>query len=339
MSPRLILPPSINGVPNPRWIPPRGFEPLPGDIAFMRATLMRAKGLPPDIIDLIFDQAEYWAHSSSFFEQSVRISGTDAQENKFLIRCPPVGITKVSPLAEELAYDTTEAQPLPLQEEWPPASFADLVDHPTPRLIHPCRKIVFAIKSHDQGWGNTGITHDFDNYATSWTWFEAGLERFDASQVCTSPVPGLDESFANPCCPGDAQCTYDVRRESSTDTAPSLPVCGLRPIHPAIHADNNSRYSYSHSLLPDDRLNIQRNRAAFGQWQNHRVVWSWLDDIEPNSSAGEELHRNGRGRASANGSFVRSLKLGDVVTIWGKARFPQWVNMVESIRVDVYWAV
>ncbi|RDA93295.1 hypothetical protein CP533_2024 [Ophiocordyceps camponoti-saundersi (nom. inval.)] len=320
-----ILPLSLDG---PVKAVKKGFEPPPGDIAFLRATLNRAKSLPPDIIDLIFDYAEYWAHSSCSLEQSLRIAGAGAQENKFLIRSPPLGITRVTRLVEELAYDTTEAQPLPLVEEQSPVFFAGLVDYPTPRLIHPCRKIVFTIRSRDQGWGNVN-RDDSDPYDGSWTWFEAGLERFDASQECTSSVPVM----------GDSHCTYDVRREGSSEAAPTLPICGLRPVHPSIHLDSHSRHGYDHPLLPDDRFNIQRNRAASDQWQDHCVVWSYLDDVEPSSNAGVELHRRGRGRASGNGSFVRSLKLGDVVTVWGKARFPQWVNMVESISIDVYWAV
>ncbi|KAF4587201.1 ankyrin repeat protein [Ophiocordyceps camponoti-floridani] len=304
-------------------------SPTPDDIVLLRAALHRAKGLPPDIVDCIFDFAEFWARSSSVvnygseMRQSKSIVASCPQENTFLLRSPPLGLTHVCRgnirLAEELVYDSSEARPIPLTREHDAAYFSRLVDYPTPRLVNPCRKIVFSIRSHDQGWGN----HD-GSYASSWTWFEAGLERFDAAQEC------------------DEKCTYDARRDSSTETPPALPVCGIRPVQPTISVltdQDETRYLYDHPLLPDDRYNICRNKAACRDWQDHVVAWSYLDDVEPTSDAGADLHQKGRGRASADGSFVRGLRLGDVVTVWGKARFPQWINTVDSVRIDVYWAV
>ncbi|PHH71998.1 hypothetical protein CDD80_4836 [Ophiocordyceps camponoti-rufipedis] len=282
-------------------------SPTPDDIVLLRAALHRAKGLPPDIVDCIFDFAEFWARSSSVvnygneMRQSKSIVASCPQENTFLLRSPPLGLTHVCRgnvrLAEELVYDSSEARPIPLTRERDAAYFSRLVDYPTPRLVNPCRKIVFSIRSRDQGWG----THD-----------------------------------------GDEKCTYDARRDSSTETPPALPVCGLRPVQPTINVltdQDETRYLYDHPLLPDDRYNICRNKAACPDWQDHVVTWSYLDDVEPTSDAGADLHQKGRGRASADGSFVRGLRLGDVVTVWGKARFPQWINKVESVHIDVYWAV
>jgi len=33
------------------------------------------------------------------------------------------------------------------------------------------------------------------------------------------------------------------------------------------------------------------------------------------------------------------MKVGDVVPVWGKARFPGWANVVEMVKIDIYWAV
>lgn len=81
-----------------------------------------------------------------------------------------------------LAYDTNEAKPRPLGKEHDPSYFAKLADYPTPKLLHPVRKVVFSIRSKDQGWG--GDSEDHHTYHGSWTWFEAGLEKFDAEQTC-----------------------------------------------------------------------------------------------------------------------------------------------------------
>lgn len=44
------------------------------------------------------------------------------------------------------------------------------------RTEHPCKKIVFSFKSHDQGWGGDPGSHG--TYHGSYTWFDVGLERF-----------------------------------------------------------------------------------------------------------------------------------------------------------------
>jgi len=47
-----------------------------------------------------------------------------------------------------------------------------------PRGKSPCRKIVFTIKSYDQGWG--GTRGEDGPYAGSFTWFDVGKERLSA---------------------------------------------------------------------------------------------------------------------------------------------------------------
>ncbi|KAM4063711.1 Ankyrin repeat protein [Hirsutella rhossiliensis] len=305
-----------------------GYRPTPIDIVVTRIMLTRSKRLPPDLVDSIFDFAEYWAHSTSVVnypsehQDHLRIRGTGADENKFLLRSLPLGLTTIhgdQNLAEELTYDSNEAKPLPLETEHDGVFFARLANYPTPRLVNPCRKIVFSIRSHDQGWG--GQPENRDTYKSSWTWFEAGLERFDATQNC------------------DDKCTYDVRGDSPSSTPPDLPVCGLRPVHPSIEQGESEDYRYVHPTLHQDQWVIRRNKTASRVWQDHVVTWSYGDDIKAESDAGMELDEQGRGRGTGDGTFVRSLRMGDVVTVWGKARFPAWVNNIESVKIEVYWAV
>ena len=100
------------------------------------------------------------------------------------LRSYPLGLTGIDDdgLVEGLAYDTDEAKPRPLTAPRDAAFFANLARYPTPRLARPCRKIVFSFRSKDQGW--TTQPDARGTYASSWTWFEAGLERFDAEQDC-----------------------------------------------------------------------------------------------------------------------------------------------------------
>ncbi|KAK2594080.1 hypothetical protein QQS21_008229 [Conoideocrella luteorostrata] len=334
------------------------YRPTPIDIIVTRIMLMRSIKLPADLVDAVFDYAEYWAHSTNVIDyqaehqDSLRIVGSSPEEDKFLLRSYPVGLTGIeggTSLAKELAYDTREAKPLPRNIDCDPTYFAKMAKYPTPRLLNPVRKVVFTIKSHDQGWSNRDDSAG--TYKASSTWFEAGLERFDAEQTC------------------NAQCTRDVRQELAESKPPALPVCGIRPVHPKIRSKRSSEnaqnldntayagddethmhgnannaydedeYEYIHPLEGQPEWEIQRNRTATREWQEKAVTWSYLDDVKANSDAGKALDDEGRGRATGDGSFVRNLRMGDVVTVWGKARFPSWVNSVDYVKIDVYWAV
>jgi hypothetical protein len=33
------------------------------------------------------------------------------------------------------------------------------------------------------------------------------------------------------------------------------------------------------------------------------------------------------------------MAVGDVITLWGRARFPGWINHIQEVKIDVYWAV
>ncbi|KAG5952893.1 hypothetical protein E4U57_005767 [Claviceps arundinis] len=326
------------------------YRPTPTDVIVAHIMLTRSLKLPWELVDSIFDMAEYWAHSINAIEYQaeqqdhLRISGSSGMQDRFLLRSYPLGLTGIDgqdSLSQELAYDTHDAKTLPLQSDCDPSYFSRLAKYPTPRLVNPARKIVFKMKSRDQGWG--GEPDLKGTYKASWTWFEAGLERFDSEAKCNS------------------QCTLDVREDDEEAKTPALSVCCLRPIQPKIapkhgrsettdgdgtnqdepneHDHPEDMYGYVHPLNAPSEWLIQCNKTATGDWQEHTVTWSYLDDVNPNSDAGTALEDRGRGRSTGDGSLVRSLRMGDVITIWGKARFPGWVNSIEYVKVEVYWAV
>lgn len=63
----------------------------PIDIVIARIMLTKGKKLPPDVVDVIFDFAEYWAHSSNEIDfiaehsNPLMINGGSPVENKFLV--------------------------------------------------------------------------------------------------------------------------------------------------------------------------------------------------------------------------------------------------------------
>lgn len=73
-----------------------GFHrPTPIDIIVARIMLTRSMRLPPELIDSIFDMAEYWAHSLNVIDYQAkqqdhrRINGSSRSEDSFLVstRC------------------------------------------------------------------------------------------------------------------------------------------------------------------------------------------------------------------------------------------------------------
>ena len=257
-------------------------------------------------------------------------------------------------MSQELAYDHKPAPPRKLVKTADPAVFRKHANYPTPRLPHPVRKIVFSIRSHDQGWaGQTGE----GEYRGSYTWFDAGLEKFESDMNCKlrnyAPCENISQlSIDNDA--GEPMCVPDVRYESVTTEAPGLPNCALRSIQPPLRADapENAHklheheglgpatiYYYEHPLLSTEKYLIQKNKTASKRSRTYRVTWSYLDDTDPESIEGIALADMGRGSETATGEFVRNLELGDMVTIWGKARFPGWVNVVEKAKVEIFWAV
>lgn len=99
------------------------------------------------------------------------------------------------------------------------------------------------------------------------------------------------------------------------------------------------RLVYQHDLLPEPNWLVHRVEKGHKEFQDYRVVWSWTDDVQADSKEGQELEKEGRGRATGSGEFVRSLKMGDVLTLWAKARFQGWSNNYDAASVTVYWAV
>lgn len=71
-----------------------GYRPTPADICIVRLMITRAIKLPPDLVDAIFDHAEYWAHSSNEIDfelehkSPLKIVGSSPVEDKFLVSHP-----------------------------------------------------------------------------------------------------------------------------------------------------------------------------------------------------------------------------------------------------------
>ncbi|TGO13070.1 hypothetical protein BTUL_0077g00230 [Botrytis tulipae] len=317
-------------------------------------TLRPESPLPLELIDAIIDLSEYWPHTTTtgfFFpgqeegDQNVNISSREVTiraggplENKFLLRTLPIGYlpsqgnNNDSSLEihseDQWKFSKQIPKPLPKDREIPEDATEEVLNEWAERSQirgeHPCKKIVFHLRSHDQGWG--GVRTDKGTYRGSYTWFDVGLERTYATRkehIPESPSFRLSSS------------------DSDTQVSTNGIKCGTQTIFPDVQdnpsydrendANPATKYPqmFVHTLNPDNKI-LQRNKTATRVFEDHKITWRFNDDIHPESPEADELEAQGRGRETANGEFVRNLKIGDVVTLWAKARFPGWANTVQD---------
>lgn len=102
--------------------------------------------------------------------------------------------------------------------------------------------------------------------------------------------------------------------------------------------DKGEKFRFQHELNPTATA-LQKNVTANGATKEHTIVWTCDDNINPESIDAKALEGVGRGRETGTGEIVRNMKPGDVITVWAKARYGGWVNHVEEVKIDMYWAV
>jgi hypothetical protein len=264
-------------------------------------------------------------------------------------------------------YPAIPSEPWSEPGDFPHNVTQEVIDYWTrdakPRGEVPCRKIVFTIKSHDQGWG--GPPRCRGTYNGSSTWFDVGLETLSATRdnqlsqyrsASTEQNPMLsrrdveeerDGSMYSASGSTPLPCFY-IPDPQSTSTKPDSILCTTHTITPETHRrtvvandpneDPKLLVNFRHPLNPGLDC-LQRNLTATRDTTEHVITWSCTDNTDPDSVDGKKLDEQGRGRETANGEYVRNLKVGDVVTVWAKARYGGWVNTVEEVKIDVYWAV
>ncbi|KAK1241245.1 hypothetical protein MKX08_001219 [Trichoderma sp. CBMAI-0020] len=306
----------------------KAFEPTLSDVLVVRAMLAKTTILP-ELVGTILDYAEYWARSSAKAQLNeviaARLVGQgefDYEGTRFLLRSYPVGLTQRAYEDEEEEEDEDDDDDSSRDER-----FSTII--PDPQLVfkefdreffqraiknastfsNPARKIVFRIRSHDQGWTTDDVPGPFMGAKT---WFDAGIERFDVSN-CTD--------------------SNDMKQWTARK---------LGTIEPQVKEakDTHGGWDYQFPFTPwKGPYEIQRNRMASSDFTDYEVTWTCWDVIAPDSPEAFKMMEEGKGRRVGDGRFVRNLKLGDVVTVWGRAMHRGWINTVESVEIDIYWAL
>ena len=215
-----------------------------------------------------------------------------------------------------------------LNEKWTSQSMV--------RGEHPCRKIVFTIRSHDQGWG--GNYANRGTFQGSSTWFDVGLERFELRNDESTTTPTDNEAQASESAQQSVVVAAQGTRIPGEHNLRDDSEYFLRTIDPPtkLHGPSESR-EIQHPVFTSKQP-LQMNKSATSATAEYIITWAADDDINPESEEGKALEEAGRGRATGNGEFVRNLRLGDIITVWARARYPGWTNTVEHVKIDVYWA-
>ncbi|KAF9242333.1 hypothetical protein BU15DRAFT_60461 [Melanogaster broomeanus] len=153
----------------------RHYRPTVADILRVRRyfTLI-PHPLPSELVDDILDLASYWAHTSLILKelqnrqrgQRVHVHAHSASR---------------SPQHRGRLYARSSGhKSCDLYRGSDYVSRESLVTTPSGQPLctraHPCRKIVFQLWSHDQGWITWHIRGDQGTYRESWTWFNARVE-------------------------------------------------------------------------------------------------------------------------------------------------------------------
>ncbi|KAI6039225.1 hypothetical protein EDC04DRAFT_3010374, partial [Pisolithus marmoratus] len=239
------------------------YEPTVQDILTVRSYfLLLRTPLPNELIDTILDEAHYWAHSTVTVEYPVRAGGWGSADHMYMRTLP-------------LAIPGTEGDFVFSPQEPRRIRLGTGPNLSLYHRLHPCRRIVFNLWSHDQGWSSSP-SEWHGTYYGSYSWWDASVETPQQEII-------------------------------------------IRP------------------YIPSDKV-LQRNLHAVGKARHHTVEWSHVDGV---TSAEDQnsLENRGRGRSSADGIFVRNLKVGDCIALWVSARFPGWAMHAKKAKISVYWAV
>jgi hypothetical protein len=130
---------------------------------------------------------------------------------------------------------------------------------------------------------------------------------------------------------------YHDGRQPAHDN-PREPGPPQPPPNLPVERDAEKKFRFHHELNPSASA-LQKNVAANRTMKEHTIAWTCEDNINPEAVEAKALEDVGRGRETGTGEIVRNMKAGDVITVWAKARYGGWVNYVDEVKIDVYWAV
>lgn len=297
--------------------------------------------LPTEIIDVLLDLAEYWPHTSSILDMTTRVyhdhmrygsygkgpktwwhnrSSTpemrrEWKENGFVLRTPPLGLRCLQ----------TDNRKKTLGQSWPTSSLKNenndhgLDDWLPPRGKYPARAVLFEILSREER--ATDHPSAAPGYRPdSRTLFEASVDRIVLPPSNQKPTP---RSHSQP----HSQLINWTPEAATTKSYLLNPLTKESP-YTFLPRRSSSDDSGLNQVFP-----VFWNRTA----QNRKFVVAYRYDDTASFSVERERYLS----ASIVRGFVRSLREGDSVVLWARARegVGPCCNVVDRVKVHVFWAV
>ncbi|KAL8799264.1 MAG: hypothetical protein Q9182_006031 [Xanthomendoza sp. 2 TL-2023] len=339
--------------------------------------------LPLEIVDLILDHAEFWPHTTCTSQYRTVVFSCEAKRkeaphlwardwrslpfstdhgpipetykiapnNAFLLRTHPLGLEtrdSVAPVKTSVVSRWKQK----LKRDRRRKSSSGPLWLP-PRGLHPCRKIIFEILSHQEA-----IDFSEPQFGDSPTWFDVSVERILPEEDTTGPsvwTPSMNEEW------GDELVGY---------TANSTRLQVLKKVPGAgVPLDQISRQASPASSTIDDhpvqlfetrrtkpslaattrQAVVQQNYQGDALHRQHVITWRFDDTLDMDSSEGDRILTESG--THSNPDFIRALESGESILLWARARnrprnlfdpaigTDPCINVVDRVRMHVFWAV
>ncbi|KAL9019625.1 MAG: hypothetical protein Q9185_003090 [Variospora sp. 1 TL-2023] len=346
-------------------------------IANVRRVLLGLK-LPLEIVDLILDYAEFWPHTTCTTQYRTVVYSDlkwglwtrdwrslpfsmdhgpvpDAYrirpKNAFLLRTQPLGLQTRDPTTT-VKSGVVSRWTQKLKRDRRRRGSSDSTWLP-PRGLRPCRKIVFEILSHQEAMDFTE-----PQYGDSPTWLDVSVEKILPEQDAVDlPIwtTSMNEEWGDELMgrtagsasllllkrvPG-AAAPFDRQPKQASPTSSQIDN------HP-VQLFETRRTKPSLAAMTRQNV-VQQNYQGDAINRQHVVTWRYDDTRDMDSREGDEiLTETG---SHSNGDFVRRLESGESIILWARARgrprnliydkageYP-CINVVDRVRIHVFWAV
>ncbi|KAI4213073.1 MAG: hypothetical protein LQ351_004227 [Letrouitia transgressa] len=267
--------------------------------------------------------------------------------NGFLLRTKPLGLhTRDFLTASKPGVVTRWKKRLKRDRRRRSSSSTDWLP---PRGLHPCRKIVFEILSHQEA-----VDFSEPQYGDSPTWFDVSVEKVVPQDDVVGPsiwTPSMNEEW------GDEFLACTNARLQVLKKVPGVAVESRAKVAvPAsTHVEEHPTQLFQTtrtkpSLAATTRQTVvQQNYQGDAIHRSHVITWRYDDDMDMDSTKGDEvLEQTG---SHSNADFVRQLERGESIILWARARnrprnistptsgTDPCINVVDRVRVHVFWAV
>ncbi|KAL8786020.1 MAG: hypothetical protein Q9213_003001 [Squamulea squamosa] len=339
--------------------------------------------LPLEIVDLILDHAEFWPHTTCTSQYRTVVFSSEgkahqvrqlwmrdwrslpfsmdhgpipenyriAPNNAFLLRTHPLGLETREPVLPVKAGVVSRWKKKLKRDRQRKGSAG-----PTwlqPRGLHPCRKVVFEILSHQEA-----MDFSEPQYGDSPTWFDVSVEKVLPEESASGPTiwtAPMNEEWGDEIVGYTAGSTrLQVLKKVPGAEAPLDHLS--RQASPASSAmDDNPIQLFETrrtkpSLAATTRQSVvQQNYQGDAVHRQHVVTWRYDDVLDPDSSETERMLTESG--THLNGDFVRKLESGESILLWARARnrprnvfdsttgADPCINVVDRVRMHVFWAV